>query len=343
MKKIESLTIIDNSGKGKCIELYLGNLAAPNINTSFDLLVTSAFPNCYSPNKGTLIGSLFEAGISVLELSKNKAIDLRDNFSSWVSAEISQQDIGIKPWFKRLLCFEHMYRGEAQDMVNGIFQAIMPFVLVPPQIKTIAMPVVASGNQGQDPEIMFNALLKSSIYWLQMGMPVEKIIFVEINEYKVGLYQNIFHDFLNDYIPQSNLIKKTKLYDLFFSYSHLNMKEVDYVCKTFKDMMPDIKVFVDRSEIEGGHSWQDRIFEAIENSKKIVAFYSPDYLASTICKEEYNVARLINGESSSCVLKPIYLYSASLPAYMRAIHYYDCREAHFDRLKDACFKILSSL
>jgi len=336
MKKLESIKIIDNNGAEKCIELYLGNLAVPNTDIPFDLLVTSAFPNCYTPNKGTLIGSLYEAGVSVQDLSKSKAIDLRDNFYSWISGEISQQFIGVKPWFKRLLCFEHMFRGEAQDLVNGIFQAIMPYVLIPPQIKTIAMPVVASGNQGQDPETMFSALMKSSIYWLQMGMPVEKIIFVEINEYKVNLYQRIFKDLLKDHNPQYPLKHITKRYDLFFSYSHLNIKEVDYVYSTVKDMMPEINVFVDRNEIKGGHSWQERIFMALENSKKIVAFYSPDYLSSTICKEEYNIAHLINCESQFSVLKPIYLYTAALPAYMRTVHFYDCREAHYERLNPTC-------
>jgi hypothetical protein len=343
MKKLESIKIIDNHGAEKCIELYLGNLAAPNTDIPFDLLVTSAFPNCYSPNKGTLIGSLYEAGVSVQELFESKAIDLRANFSSWISGEISQQVIGVKPWFKRLLCFEHMFRGEAEDLVNGIFQAIMPYVLIPPQIKTIAMPVVASGNQGQDSETMFRALLKSSIYWLQMGMPVEKIIFVEINESKVNLFQKIFKDIIGDYIPNNNSIRQNYQYDLFFSYSHNNKAEVDYVHRIVKSILPDIRVFIDRSEIEAGQSWQDRIFSALENSKRIITFYSPDYLSSAICKQEYNVAMIMESERSSNVLKPIYLYTAQLPAYMRIVHHYDCREANYGRLEDASNNILSTL
>jgi len=343
MKKLETIKIFDNNGSEKCIELYLGNLAAPNIDIPFDLLVTSAFPNCYTPNKGTLIGSLYEAGVSVQELSYSKAIDLRDNFSSWISAEITQHQIGLKPWFKRLLCFEHMLRGEAQDLVNGIFQAIMPFVLIPPQIKTIAMPVVASGNQGQNPESMFSVLLNSSVYWLKMGMPVDKILFVEINENKVNLYRKIIKDFSIDNNLQSNLPTQEKQYDLFFSYSHTNRKEVDYVHDIVKTVIPDIRIFIDRYEIEAGQSWQNKIFTALENSKKVVAFYSPDYLSSTICKQEYNVAMLLENETSSGILKPIYLYTAQLPAYMRIIHYYDCREANYNRLMDSCSNILSTL
>lgn len=343
MNKLERIAIVNNSGTEKYIELFQGNLAVPDINIQFDLLVTSAFPNCYTPNSGTLIGSLFESGVSVNELAKNKAIDLRDNFSSWISPEITQHSIGVKPWFKRLLCFEHMFRGEAQALVDGIFQAIMPFVLIPPQIKTIAMPIVASGNQGQDAEKMFRALLKSSVYWLKMGMPVEKIMFVEINENKVNLYRNIFKDFVNEQKLQTNLSNQEKQYDLFFSYSHINRKEVDYVQEMVLSIAHDIRIFIDRNDIEVGHSWQDKIFSALENSKKIVTFYSPDYLSSTICKQEYNVAMLLENETTSSILKPIYLFTAKLPAYMRTVNYYDCREANYNRLKEACSNILQTL
>ena len=56
----------------------------------------------YSPAGGTLIGALMRnLGIRVNQLAKDKEMDLRTNFSCWMSKELDKN----LP-YKRLLCFE---------------------------------------------------------------------------------------------------------------------------------------------------------------------------------------------------------------------------------------------
>ena len=56
-----------------------------------DLLVLSAFPNDYIPTLHRL-GALFNKGLSVDDLARNKAVDLRQAFSCWLSRPIQITD-----------------------------------------------------------------------------------------------------------------------------------------------------------------------------------------------------------------------------------------------------------
>src|SRR5690606_38675309 len=100
------------------------------------VLVVSAFPNNYMPTARTLIGALHAHGVSIRELARNKAIDLRENFSCWLSASIVTSDPGIQ--FERVLCFEPRLRGEPGEFVADVFQSLMPFVVGDLQVDSVA-------------------------------------------------------------------------------------------------------------------------------------------------------------------------------------------------------------
>jgi hypothetical protein len=112
-----------------------------------DALVVSAFPNDYSPTESSLIGALHSRGINVGNLAAETEIDLRENFSCWLSKEIVTEVPGIS--FKRILCFEPIERDKAPDLVRGIFQALAPFTFSDPNIRSIALPVVAAVRSGR--------------------------------------------------------------------------------------------------------------------------------------------------------------------------------------------------
>jgi hypothetical protein len=125
-------------------------------------------------------------------------------------------------------------------------------------------------------------------------------------------------------------------YDCFISYSREDNPAVDLILAALKELYPEIRVFRDQDGIRAGESWQAKIDDALENCRKVVALYSPGYLRSSMCKEEFNLARLRHRESSEAVLVPIYLRSTDLPIYMRSIQYIDCREADSDLIRQAC-------
>ena len=144
MNLINSIQVRD--GQDKRIELYQGDLTALSPTEAFDLLVVSAFPNDYIPTNGSLIGALFRKGLSIASLSAAEEIDLRESFSCWLSREFTPEDSGLR--FRRILCFEPLFRGRPPELVGDIFRALTPILAERPDIKSIALPVVAAGDQG---------------------------------------------------------------------------------------------------------------------------------------------------------------------------------------------------
>ena len=71
--------------------------------------------------------------------------------------------------------------------------------------------------------------------------------------------------------------------------------------------------------------------------------FSPHYIASTVCKEEFNIALMRHREADSGVLLPLYLRSAELPGYMRMLQYEDAREGELSRIAAASEKLASLL
>ncbi len=118
---------------------------------------------------------------------------------------------------------------------------------------------------------------------------------------------------------------------------------MDIIVRELKKLNPDLKLFLDRIELNPGTAWQQRIYEALEECRKIIAVFSPAYLVSNICKEEYNIAHYLNRNATKEILIPIYLYSTQLPVYMKLVQYIDCREGDNHKLKKACNQINSML
>lgn len=343
MELLDSITIITQGGEIKNIELYHGDLVSPYNTVKFDLLVTSAFYNDYAPLPGTLIGALDNIGIALRSLVKTKKHDLREYFSCWMTEVPNNLEKAKKVSFSKILCYESAQKGPAWKFIGGVFQAIMPFIFEPPGIKTIAMPVLSSGNQGYDNIKMLDAIMQSACTWLKNGMPVEKILIVEVNPKKANELKNYFRLFKEKHNYNSKTEINTSQYDLFMSYSRSNQTEIDFFINAIKEVKPKARLFIDRFEIDPGSSWQQKIFEALDNCIKVITFLSPQYLSSEICKEEYNIARLRSLKAKRSIIQPILLYSTTLPTYMETIHYHDCREADKQKLLTACDQIIATL
>ena len=149
MKLVDEI-IVNHQGATRSVKLFISDLADLPANDAVDLLVVSAFPDDYIPTMTSLIGTLHQRGISVAQLAANKAVDLRHFSSCWLSQEIRQAGVH----FRRILCFEPMTRGRAPAVVGDIFRSLVPFTTDSPPISQIAMPIVASGDQGESPSVM---------------------------------------------------------------------------------------------------------------------------------------------------------------------------------------------
>ena len=102
-----------------------------------DLLVLSAFPNDDLPTPSSLIGALYQKNLLVANLARDKELDLRANFSCWLSKEFAPPHPGIQ--FSRLLCFEPLVRGKPPQVVGDIFRSLAPILGDLPNISTVAI------------------------------------------------------------------------------------------------------------------------------------------------------------------------------------------------------------
>lgn len=340
MRLLDSLTIHDN----KHIEIYHGDLAEMTPDDAVDVLVVSAYPNSYLPLKGTLISALDQKGVSLRELAQRKAFDLRENFSCWMSEEIQSDDPGIQ--FKRILCFEPRVRENPPEVVGDIFQSLMPFVTGDLKISSVAMPPVATGSQKVPLVDMLEPLLEAAVHWLQIGLPLDKLKIVQHSELRAMEMKGAFGVLKKRYLsapPVEPEPARVYKYDVFISYSHVNAAEALFLTDELRALQPDIRIFFDQRELDVGAAWQYELYEALDDCRKVVTLYSPTYLSSKVCREEYNIALFRHRENDEGVLIPLYLYSADLPTYMNLVQFIDCREGSRDKLRAACQEIIQKL
>lgn len=327
--------------KDRHIKLFVGDLAHLPGSEAVDLLIVSAFPNNYQPTQGSLIRALAGVGVSVEQCAQDKEVDLRSFSSCWLSHPINRQDVH----FDRILCFEPGYRGKATEVVGDIFRSIVPFTTGSPPIAQIAMPLVATGNQGEPAELMLEALTEASLHWLSTGLPLDCIKIVLRDENGLQSLRETFAQVKNRHTEVVVTEKAAAhfLFDVFVSYSHENKEVVDELVKELQVRRPSLRIFLDRLELHPGAAWQSHIFDSLDASKKVICAFSPEYLASKVCKEEFNIALFRHREAEDGVLLPLYLYTAELPTYMKLVQYEDVREGDRGKIAQSAEKLLNQI
>lgn len=328
----------------RLIELYEGDLTALKPDEAIGILVVSAFPNDYLPTTTSLIGALCRKGVVVEQLAQNKASDLRETFSCWLSQEVTAADEGIQ--FKRILCFEPtVRRGSPPSVVGDIFRALAPFLSDEPAMSTVAMPIVASGDQQYGVSEMLPPLVDAAVHWMAAGLPLRRLKIVAHSKNQADTAKKLFAVLKGKYDTSRPPFetRERNQYDVFISYAHEDKDAVDLICKEVRKLCPATRIFLDRLSIKTGAAWQPEIFEAIDACKKILVLFSPSYLHSKVCKEEFNIAWARSREAGEDYVFPVYLYSAQLPTYMKYRLYIDCREFDAFKLQSACADLVSCL
>jgi hypothetical protein len=340
--KEHSLDLIDtitvrHQGSERLVMLFAGKLASLPERERVDLLIVSAIPDDYIPTRSSIIGALARVGVSVADLAQDKEVDLRRFSSCWLSRPITQPGVH----FHRILCFEPRYRGNAPEVVGDVFRSIVPFTTGSPPISQVAMPLLASGDQGESPEVMLEALTDASVHWLSAGLPLDrvKIVIRDSRSLRETFSRVKSRHAMVSSGPQSPAFS----FDVFVSYSHRNKANIDDLVKNLQGRRPSLRVFLDRLELRPGVAWQQHIFESLDQSRKVICALSPDYLASKVCNEEFNIALIRHREATDGVLLPLYLYTSELPTYMKAIQYEDVREGDHAKIAESAERLLQQL
>jgi hypothetical protein len=317
MTLLDSLTIHRPGGAPRKIELYRGDLAALEPSEAVDVLVVSAFRGIYYPIGSSLIGALDRRGISVEALAREKAVDLRDYFSCWLSGDLTGKHPGCG--FKRLLCFEPI--ADVSEVVEHLFQALAPFLGGRLCLSTVAMPLVTTRALGGTIQGVLTPVIAEAVNWMSLGFPLQRLKIVEYEKTdQPGVAATIFAD-----VKQQH-----SRWDAFISYSHQDRKEVDVLTNELRGR--GVRFFRDSQNLLAGTAWWDEIRNAIRTSSYFVPFYSLDYLRSDTCMSEFSIALA----SNKPILFPICLCNvADLPPFMTHHHLIVCQKGDKEVIRQA--------
>lgn len=327
---------------GTRIQLCHGDLARMDPRDGIDVLVISSFRDSYLPTEGSVIGALADVGISVEHLSRRKAVDLRESTSCWLSTSLD----AIEHGFRRLVCYEPDTPGSAASSVGDVFRALT--ALIEPESGssgTVAMPLLATGSMGRDVDEVMRHLLAAASRWVGPSLGIGRLLIVVKSTARAAEAARAWDRWLDAESSQPHEAEhRSKSFDLFISYARSDGQvAADSLLQQFSRPGAKANVFLDRQSIDVGAAWQQEMYDALAGCRHVVALLSPGYLASPVCIEEFNIARLRQREEGREVLLPLYILSAALPPHMRVLNHVDCREADLARLAEAADGILERL
>lgn len=323
---------------GSQLELCVGDLAALTPEDGCDLLVMSLFPGDYTPTPTSLAGALTKRGIRLSELAADPEVDLLATTSCWLSRRLPRERFG----FDRLLCYEPETHETAEMAVGDIFRTLVPFV--GPEIRDVAMPIVASGDRHVPRGKMLRAILIAAQKWMEFGLPLDRLRIVVLNEAKTEDLAIFDECTIGRAQPVSTPHHEERTGSVFISYARADGREVmDEIRSHLSTVAPHVRTIVDVADIDVGAYWQTRIAELMESSDRIIFVVTDGFWRSKICLEEYSMARVLESERSGGVVFPIFAKSCDLPLHFKILNYEDCREADPARVRDACDRLVAAL
>jgi hypothetical protein len=338
MELLDVLTIYHGS-EARTIELHCGDLTNMTPQESVDMLVISTFANDYLPISGTSIGNLYRKGVTVEELAKAKAIDMRPTCSCWLSQELVTPPAGIH--FKRILCFEPPMFGSVPNVVGDIFRALVPILSIG-QPASIVLPLIAIKSQNETTGEVLTTILDAAARWMALGLPLKQLKIVEQSSAKVAELRRVFERLKAAYPANLPVRGHEDQYDTYISYAPGDSAPAQAIIDQLRAQRPDLRLASERLPLNPFAAWQQPIYQAIDQSRAMIALYSPAYLRSKVCQEEFNIA-FYRHHMSGGLLFPILVHSAQLPAYMQQLASFDWRSGHAEELQAACARFLADL
>ncbi len=167
----------------KTVEVYTGDIR--NFDEHIDIFTASAFYRSYHPSPRTVYEALVDIGINAEELARRPVIDMRDLCNVWLS-DVTP----VSGRMTRIGCVEMSpltrnrseWRERQTDLLNTLhayFQMLDIAATAGIPMKTIALPLLGSGNQKIDIGFILTPLLNECISFLKRNSAVSRICFIE--------------------------------------------------------------------------------------------------------------------------------------------------------------------
>jgi len=331
LKNLYSTTINTCYGE-KSISVYEGDVML--FPYEIDILVTSAFYRSYLPTPKTLFAALDKAGISVLKMSKDPEIDLRNLCNVWLSKEIQRPLIQIR----RIGCIELSEarwrdRNQAdnieQKMLNSIkayFQMLDIAATYGIKMDTVALPLLGAGNQNIAVSLTMIPVINECISFLKRNGEVKRICFIERNWEKADLIvQTLKESYLvNRQSAERELVipKVGAAHNMaFISYASPDRNIADNLCARLEQN--GIKVWYAPRNVHGDYA--TAIAEAIGKATHFVVILSKNSMSSQHVLNEIDLA--FQGLPDHIRFKPLRIDDTD---FAPAFNYYLSRQHWMD-------------
>jgi hypothetical protein len=205
----------------------------------------------------------------------------------------------------------------------------------------VAMPLIGAGDQGWPADQMLESIFKAAVSWFRRGLPLRALKIVIRGAPLAEAARKHFTRLCEE--DENNRRPGSFATDVFLSYSHRDADIAHAVFERLRIARPHACVFYDRRSLAPGASWLMEIAQSLDNARRVVAIYTPDYWSSQYCKDEFLAAYIRQRDTGVRVIYPLYARTASIPYMFRSLQHEDCREADAHKLAAACDAVYDGL
>ncbi len=272
--------------KQKRIIIKQQDLMADNIKV--DVLLCSAFCDDYFPSARSLIGALYNNGISIQNMAKNsdKRFDVYDENNRrrcWISKESEH------PRFKRIACVELLSYTDYKegyikghiDYLKNVFsmlrQMFEDYDREGMQLRKIAMIIPGIGDQGLEIEYVVSVLFSQLRLMLKNIEQLEDIIIYDRNPSKT--------EFLRSYIQDKKTLNGKQV---FISYSSIDSIWAEKIFNNLKNI--GLSCWKAPEDIPPGSNYQKEIPKGLRETYILVAVLTENSERSKWCYKEIGTA-----------------------------------------------------
>ncbi|XP_062596636.1 uncharacterized protein LOC134258086, partial [Saccostrea cucullata] len=207
--------------------------------------------------------------------------------------------------------------------IRDMFKVLVP--VLNNQSTTIITPLLATGRQRFDKNIVLDAIVQGAISWIQAGLPLKKLKIVVFGGKDDDL-NKCFSSLKEKHLKANRKQKNNTPYDIFLVYQPSDMPLVKTLSKNLSNRNKNTTIYSNVSMFNEEEVWQEGIFDLMMGSKRIVPVLTCNFIQSGECLEMFNMAICCTRHRGKDFLVPLYFETIQIiPVSISLVQFLDCR------------------
>ena len=272
-------TIRARNGQINRLKVYHGDMM--ELQGPCDLVVCSAFKNCYVPTPRSLIGALYRKGYDVQRLAAEAEAELRFP-DGWISRETGSD-------YRRIACVELLRLEDSPNSVESVDKVLKKsFSTLRYMIEQAALSGIPAGSVAMtipgagDQRIRLCYILGPLIAHFRYLMDEDIVDEISIYERNRDIAEEVMAAF------DRAFGEKKQNPDVLISYSSRQMELAHEICGRIREN--GIECWIAPESIPEGSSYQEMIPNAISTVKILVLVLTPEAVQSRWVQKEIGSA-----------------------------------------------------